>query len=167
MNRTRFPVSAVCCLMLIALLLLSLGAVSAQSMESMDDDMSDDMMMDDMMSDDMMMEDMMMPAPRICTDLPSHVAIYSDSFGISCSDVGTAGIGVMSIVDAGVTSAIDIWSPVGVDAEVCFSIAGPITFLDASMSPRMAMSPEAYSRDNLNCVHISGAGTVVLGHAPA
>ena len=112
MNRTRFPVSAVCCLMLIALLLLSLGAVSAQSMESMDDEMSDDMMMDDMMmDDDMMMEDMMMPAPRICTDMPSHVAIYSDSFGISCSDVGTAGIGVMSIVDAGVTSAIDIWSP--------------------------------------------------------
>ena len=170
MNRIQFPVSAVCCLMLFALLFLSLGAVSAQSMESMDEMAKDDMMMDDMAMDDMMMDDMamddmmmMMAPPRICTDLPAHIAVYSNSIGISCADVGTAGIGVMSVVDAGVISAIDIWSPVGVDAEVCFSIAGPITVLDSSTAPRMAMSPDVYMRDNLNCVHLSAAATVVLG----
>ncbi|MCY4021560.1 MAG: hypothetical protein OXG39_19330 [Chloroflexi bacterium] len=165
MNRTRFPISAVCCLMLITLLLVSFGAVSAQLMEGMDDMAMDDMPKDDMMMDDMAMDDMMMmmAPPRICTDLPAHIAVYSNSIGISCQDVGTAGIGVMSVVDAGVISAIDIWSPVGVDAEVCFSIAGPITVLDSSTAPRMAMSPDVYSRDNLNCVHLSAAATVVLG----
>jgi len=170
MNRIQFPVSAVCCLMLFALLFLSLGAVSAQSMENMDEMAKDDMMMDDMAMDDMMMDDMamddmmmMMAPPRICTDLPAHIAVYSNSIGISCADVGTAGIGVMSVVDAGVISAIDIWSPISVDAEVCFSIAGPITVLDSSTAPRMAMSPDVYMRDNLNCVHLSAAATVVLG----
>ncbi len=113
------------------------------------------------MEDDMMME----RAPRICTDLPAHIAVYSNSIAISCRDVGAGGIGVQSIVDAGVISAIDIWSPVAVDAEVCFSIAGPITVLDASTAPRMAMTPDVYVSDNLNCVHLTGAATVVLGES--
>ena len=167
MNRARFPISAVCCLMFFALLFLSLGAVSAQSMESMDDmAMEDDMAMDDMMmADDMAMDDdmMMMAPPRICTDLPAHIAVYSDSMDTNCRNVGTDGIGVMSVVDAGVISAIDIWSSMGVDAEVCFSIAGPVTVLDASTSPRTAMMPAMYMSNNLNCVHLTAAATVVLG----
>lgn len=171
MNRIQFPVSAICCLMLIALLFASLGAVSAQSMETMDEmGMEDDMAMEDEMAmeDGMAMEDemmMMMAPPRICTDLAAHIAVYSNSMEINCRDVGTAGIGVMSVVDAGVISAIDIWSSMGVDAEVCFSIAGPITVLDSSASPRMAMSPDVYMSNNLNCVHLTGAGTVVLGES--
>jgi len=153
--------------MFFALLFLSLGAVSAQSMESMDDmAMEDDMAMDDMMmADDMAMDDdmMMMAPPRICTDLPAHIAVYSDSMDTNCRNVGTDGIGVMSVVDAGVISAIDIWSSMGVDAEVCFSIAGPVTVLDASTSPRTAMMPAMYMSNNLNCVHLTAAATVVLG----
>ena len=148
MNRSRFPVRAICCLALFVLLLSALGMVGAQDeMDSMDS------MADDMMEDAMMM----MAPPRICTDLPGHVAVYSNTFGLNCSDVGTAGIGMQSIIDAGVVSAIDFWGPMGVDAEVCFSIAGPLTFLDAATAPRTVTSPESYARDNLTCTHITGS----------
>ncbi len=167
MNRVKFPISAVCCLTLIVLLFLSIGAVSAQSMDTDDDMMMDDTAMDDdMMMDDMAMDDdMMMQAPRICEHLPSHIAVYGDAMSVNCRDVGAAGIGVQSIVDAGVISAVDIWSSMAVDVEFCSSVAGSITVLDAASSPRMAMMPAMYSRNNLSCVHLSGAGTVVL--APA
>ena len=76
---------------------------------------------DDMIEDAMMM----MAPPRICTDdLPGHIAVYSNTYGITCRDVGVPGIGIPSIIDAGVVSAIDFYGGLGVDAEVCFSIAG-------------------------------------------
>ena len=158
MNRLRFPVRAICCLALFVLLLSALGMVGAQDeMDSMDS------MPDDMMEDAMMM----MAPPRICTDLPGHIAVYSNTFGINCNNVGVPGIGVPSIIDAGVVSAIDFSGGLGVDGEVCFSIAGPITFLDAATSPRAQSMPDAYSRDNLTCIQLTGPGTVVLGEAPA
>ena len=169
MNTKRDKSRPFCWLMVMAVLMLIVVPVAAQD-EMMADDMSmdDDMMMEAMsMDDDMMMEDdMMMPPPRTCLHLVSHVAVYSNQYGLNCKDVGAAGIGVQSVVDAGVVSAIDIWHPMGVDAEVCFSIAGPLTLLDASTAPRTVSTPESYTRDNLTCTHLTGPGTVVLHDQP-
>ncbi len=99
---------------------------------------------------------------KTCTTLPSHIIVSSDSMGVQCQIVGLAGIGVLSIINAGVLAAVDVWGPLGVDAEVCFTSSGSITFLDATTSPRTQMSLEYHSRDGLTCTHISHPGTVIL-----
>ena len=154
MKRSRLPLSAVCCLSLLVLLTLSLGAASAQSI----DNMGDMMMEDDMMMDDSMM---IMP-PDTCGELPGHIMVSSDTMGVQCQVVDGGGIGIKSIVDAGVLAAVDVWGPLGVHAEVCFTSSGSVTFLDATTAPRTQMTPSYAMRDGMTCTNISHPGTVIL-----
>lgn len=102
------------------------------------------------------------PPVKTCTTLPGHIIVSSDSMSVQCQIVGFAGIGVPSIINAGPLAAVDVWGPLGVEAKVCFTSSGSITFLDATTSPRTQTTPEYYSRDGLTCTRISHPGTVIL-----
>ena len=127
-------------------LLVAAGAAGAQSMDKMDS-------MDSMMY---------MPVPQTCTMLPDSIMVSSGSYNIQCQQVSGAGIGIPSILNAGVIDAVDVWGSEGVNAEVCFTASGSITFLDAMYSPRAQMSVEYGMRDGMTCASIGTAGTVVL-----
>lgn len=147
---SQFTVFAVCCLLLIALA----GSASAQSMD----------MMDDMGKMDKMGKmDMMMPAPDTCAMLPAGISVMTDTPGVNCQAVSGGGIGPFWMANAGALAAVDVWGMMYLDAEVCFEDSGSITFMDASMSPRMQMDID-YAMDDhgRTCAQISKAGTVVL-----
>ena len=140
--RTRVALAVIYCLCGAVLA----GTVSAQSMDKMDS-------MDSMSY---------MPVPQTCAMLPSSIMVHSDSPGVQCQQVSGGGIGVQSILDMGVVDAVDVWGSMDVAAEICFSDTGSVTFLDATMSPRMEMPLEYYMRDSMTCVDIMHPGTVVL-----
>ena len=140
--RTRVALAVACCLFGAALA----GTVGAQSMDKMDS-------MDSMSY---------MPVPQTCAMLPSSIMVHSDSPGVQCQQVSGGGIGVQSILDMGVVQAVDVWGSMDIAAEVCFSGSGSVTFLDATMSPRMEMPLEYYMSNDMTCVDIMHPGTVVL-----
>ncbi|MCY4063858.1 MAG: SH3 domain-containing protein, partial [Chloroflexi bacterium] len=88
--------------------------------------------------------------------------VNSDSLWIQFREVQGAGVGVRSVLDRGVRSAIDIWGPLGVEAEVCFAGVGSLILLDAAYSPRLETPLSSYFRDGKTCAYIDRAGTVAL-----
>jgi len=120
------------------------AAVTAQSM---------DMKMD--------MEMMHMPMHPTCAMLPANIMVSSDMSGVKCQQVSGAGIGVQSILNAGVAGAVDVWGMMDLTAEVCFEGEGSLVFLDATTSPRMQMPLESMAKDGMTCASIMHAGTVV------
>ena len=98
---------------------------------------------------------------------------FSEVYGVGAAKtnfrrVGTAGIGIQSIIDQNPIDAIDIWgegaSPGGKGGEVCFKGHGRIVFLDASTSPRAqsTLSTHLHRSGTQTCTRIPGAGTVVF-----
>ncbi|MCY4064173.1 MAG: hypothetical protein OXG53_17520, partial [Chloroflexi bacterium] len=88
--------------------------------------------------------------------------VNSDSLWIQFREVQGAGVGVRSVLDRGARSAIDIWGPLGVEAEVCFAGVGSLILLDAAYSPRLETPLSSYFRAGKTCAVITRAGTVVL-----
>lgn len=95
--------------------------------------------------------------------LPAGAEVNSDRPWIQFREVWGAGIGQQSVLDAGARQAIDIWSPSGVNSEVCFAAVGSLLLLDAAYSPRLQVPLESYRRaDGKTCAHLYRDGTVVL-----
>ena len=140
--KARMTLGIICCLFAVVVI----GTASAQSMDKMDS-------MDSMGY---------MPAPQTCAMLPPSIVVHSDSPNVQCQQVSGGGIGVQSILDMGVVAAVDVWGSMDITAEVCFSGSGSVSFLDATMSPRMEMPLEYGMRDGMTCVDIMHPGTVVL-----
>ncbi len=66
-------------------------------------------------------------------------------------------------VRAAAIQAIDVWGPLGVDAQICFAAAGSPLLLDAAFSPRQLVWLDAsQSPDGHTCARLDRAGTVVL-----
>lgn len=82
--------------------------------------------------------------------------------GIQCQQIGAAGIGVASVIEAGIVDAVDVWGVVAT-AEVCFSHnEGEFLFLDASTAPRSVTVLPAHRATGMICTRIDRAGSVVL-----
>ena len=82
------------------------------------------------------------PAPKTCELLSKSgkgISVSSPQglgAGIQCQQIGAAGIGVASVIEAGFVDAVDVWGVVAT-AEVCFGHnEGEFLFLDASTAPR-------------------------------
>ena len=97
---------------------------------------------------------------RNCLPAGAKVTSYSPQ-AHSC-EVDAAGVGVQWIIDAGFISAIDVWSPLGVDAEVCFAGIGSLLLLDAAFAPRAVLSWPSYAWAGKTCARLDRAGTLVL-----
>ncbi|MYD10900.1 MAG: hypothetical protein F4X02_12765 [Chloroflexi bacterium] len=94
--------------------------------------------------------------------MPAGATVQSDSPWIIFREVSGAAIGDPA-VRAAAMSAIDIWSPLGVDAEVCFVGSGSLLLLDAAYSPRAQVRMDSYVRgDGMTCARLDRNGTVVL-----
>ena len=94
--------------------------------------------------------------------LPGGAAVQSDSPWIIFREVSGPAIGDPA-VRAAAMSAIDVWSPLGVDAEVCFAEDGSLLLLDAAYSPRAQLWMDSYQRaDGKTCARLDRNGTVVL-----
>ena len=88
--------------------------------------------------------------------------MQSDSPWIIFREVSGPAIGDPA-VRAAAMSAIDVWSPLGVDAEVCFAEDGSLLLLDAAYSPRAQLWMDSYQRaDGKTCARLDRNGTVVL-----
>jgi len=102
-----------------------------------------------------------------CMSLPQGIIVRSAENDLQCQLVSGAGIGVQSLLDAGVISAVDLWGAATVEAEVCFAARGRLLFLDAATSPRQQLPLAYHLRDGHTCGSIQGAGTALLMPAPA
>jgi hypothetical protein len=80
-------------------------------------------------------------------------------------------IGIQSVIDRGVITAVDISALAGGGSsvtrfnnpiEVCLSGSGAFLFLDANNSPRYAQQLDAYDSGGYTCASVPNAGTVVL-----
>ena len=104
-----------------------------------------------------------MPVPtQDHSKLPENADVQSDTPWIQFREVTGAAIGVPSVLDRGARSAIDVWGPLGVDAEVCFDDIGSVILLDAAYSPRLETPLFSVLREGQTCVHVDRPGTVVL-----
>jgi hypothetical protein len=94
--------------------------------------------------------------------LPAGAEVNSVSPWIAFCEVSGAAISDGSIRNAAL-SAIDVWGPLGVEAEVCFDGYGAVVSLLAAYSPRVVSPLVSYLRaDGKTCARIHEAGTVVL-----
>ena len=101
-RKSLFSILAAVCL----LLALGVGIASAQSSDEMDS---------------MGMMDEMMYVSDTCAMLPASIMVSSSTMGVECQQVSGGGIGVPSILSAGVIDAVDVWGSMDISAEVCFS----------------------------------------------
>ena len=99
--------------------------------------------------------------------MPAGASVTSESLWIHFRQVGAVEIGVRTIINAGFIDAIDVWGPLGVEAEVCFADIGSLLLLDATTSPRAQIPLRSYLRDGSTCTQIDRPGTVVLMPGPA
>ena len=102
------------------------------------------------------------PVPRTCDALADSGVTVAGSLGVQCQQVSGGGIGIPSVIDAGVLDAVDVWGYIGQGVEICFPQAGTITFLDAATSPRSIAPVETYRRGDATCAFLNRPGTVVL-----
>ncbi|MYD10216.1 MAG: hypothetical protein F4X02_09250, partial [Chloroflexi bacterium] len=96
------------------------------------------------------------------SQLPAGAEIQSDTDWIAFREVSGAAISDPA-VRAAALSAIDVWGPLGVQAEVCFDGFGSLLLLDTAYSPRRQVWLTSYLRaDGKVCAQVDRAGTVVL-----
>ncbi len=96
------------------------------------------------------------------SQLPDGATVESDTPWIAFREVSGAAISDPAVRDAAM-QAIDVWGPLGVDAEVCFAGYGSLSLLDAAYSPRRLVALRSYLRgDGKVCARLDRAGTVVL-----
>ena len=106
------------------------------------------------------------PPARTCDALPNSdaavTALYGLQSGVQCRQVDAAGVGIQSVIDAGIIDAVDVWGYVGQGVDICFPQLGRITFLDAATAPRTVTPVETYRVGDMTCARLNRAGTVVL-----
>jgi hypothetical protein len=94
--------------------------------------------------------------------LPAGAEVQSDSPWIAFREVSGDAISNAAVRETAI-SAIDVWGPVGVDANVCFSGSGLILLLDTAYSPRRLVWLDSAQRgDGKTCARVDRAGTLVL-----
>ena len=94
--------------------------------------------------------------------LPAGAEARSDTPWIAFNEVSGDAISDPGVRAAAI-EAIDIWGPLGVEAEVCFAASGSLLLLDAAYSPRRLVWMDSYRRaDGKTCARLDRAGTLVL-----
>lgn len=96
------------------------------------------------------------------SQLPDGAVIASESPWIHFREIEVGHLGEQWVIDAGARTAIDIWSPLPLAAEVCFAGVGSLLLLDAAFSPRLPTPMESYLRAGKTCSQLDRAGTMVL-----
>ena len=111
------------------------------------------------------------PTPRppvdTCSQLPADIVVSGyRPFSTQCRRVGAAGVGNAELIAQGVVDAVDVWSNVNAEMQVCFRQEGRLKFLDAATAPRAVSDLPTETFEGMTCGRIDRAGTVVLLQAP-
>lgn len=101
-------------------------------------------------------------SPVTCPALPAQVVVSGNTQYAQCRMIDAGGVGQQDLIDRGFVDAVDIWSIVQGNLEVCFRNVGWLVFLDAAYSPRMATELAQHQRDGMTCGTIDRPGTVLL-----
>ena len=105
-----------------------------------------------------------------CPDLEARgfrlSATHGLASGVQMRQIGRDGIGNQAVLDDGFIDAVDVWGYVEQGVEVCFPQIGQLILLDATTSPRVIVSLNAYSKDGMTCTSLDRPGTVVLKAGP-
>ncbi len=98
------------------------------------------------------------------------IAANNLSESTQCQRLNAMQIANPDIKEGDFVDAIDVWSWVTPNTEICFEAAGgSFTFIDTAAMPRTTREPEAYSKDGMTCAKVDGPGILVLmpGDRPA
>lgn len=109
------------------------------------------------------------PSIATCRHLPASIRVWArfglDS-GLQCQQVGALGVGIQSVIDAGLINAVDIWSYVSQGAAACIAGSGILVFLDATTAPKAISLIESFQIDGMTCTRINRPGTLALLSSP-
>ena len=87
-----------------------------------------------------------------------------------CQRLDAMQIANPDIKEGDFVDAVDVWSWVQPNTEICFeALGGSVKFIDTAAMPRTTRETEAYSKDGMTCAKIDGPGILVLlpGDRPA
>ena len=102
------------------------------------------------------------PAISTCLTLPG-IAVSGISQSTQCQRVDAVGIANPNIREGDYVDAVDVWSWVLPNTQICFEAAGGgIKFIDTATIPRTVHDLEAHSLNGLTCAEINGPGILVL-----
>ena len=102
------------------------------------------------------------PAISTCLTLPG-IQVTGLSESTQCQRVDAVAIANPNIQQGDFVDAVDVWSWVLPNTQICFEAAGGvIKFIDTASMPRTIHDLEAYSLNGLPCAAIDGTGIVIL-----
>ena len=110
------------------------------------------------------------PQARVytCEHLPLEIvvlAVAGSRSGIQCQQIDANGVGIKSVIDAGLILAVDVWGYVDPGVEVCLRGTGSLIFLDAAGAPRTPSWMSSYGDPGWTCSTFHRAGSLVLVHS--
>ena len=103
--------------------------------------------------------------PRIqtCQSLAPEIVVTDLTGHTECQRIGASGVGKADVIAAGIVDAVDVWSWVREDTEVCFQAKGAaMVFLNANHMPRTVEVLPMLDRSGDSCARIPHHGSVVL-----
>ena len=102
------------------------------------------------------------PVISTCLTLPG-IQVSGISQSTQCQRVDAVGIANPGIGAGDYVDAVDVWSWVLPNTQICFEASGGgIKFIDTAIIPRTVHDLEAHSLNGLTCAEINGPGMVVL-----
>ena len=131
-----------------------------------DDEVGDD---DDDDDDDETLKAVLAAPVSTCLTLDG-IAASNLTESTQCQRLDAMQIANPDIKEGDFVDAVDVWSWVQPNTEICFeALGGSVTFIDTAAMPRTAHKPEAYSKDGMTCAKVDGPGILVLmtGDRPA
>ena len=107
------------------------------------------------------------PPARVytCEHLPPDIvvlAVAGSRSGVQCQQIDANGVGIKSVIDAGLILAVDVWGYVDPGVEVCLRGSGSLIFLDATTAPRTPSWMSSYGDPGWTCGTFNRAGSLVL-----
>ena len=103
------------------------------------------------------------PRVQTCPALAPEITVTDLTGETQCQRIDARGVGKSQVVQAGIIDAVDVWSWVGNDTEVCFLASGAlVVFLDAKHAPRTVETLPIERRNEYTCARIPHHGSVVL-----
>ena len=102
------------------------------------------------------------PALSTCLTL-AGIAAYNLSESTQCQRVDAMQIANPTIKEGDFVDAVDVWSWVTPDTQICFEAAGgAFKFINTAVIPRTIQDWPAFARDGMTCASIDGPGILIL-----
>ena len=106
-----------------------------------------------------------MPPAYTCEHLPATIVVYANAgtrSGIQCQEIDATGVGIQSVIEAGIIGAVDVWGYVAPGVQVCLQGSGSLIFLDAAGAPRQPSWIPSFEDASWTCAEFDRAGSLVL-----